>query len=115
MKTLPERPSLDHVRQQAKDLLAQLRAARPSATLAQAQSDLAQEYGFRSWAELRLEVDRLRANPKVADPDAAGGVAEAFGLGPVTGEMTAVERAWAGEVWSLETDRGSWSATELFE
>jgi hypothetical protein len=29
--------------------------------------------------------------------------------------MTAMERSWAGEVWSLATDRGRWAATQLFE
>ena len=29
--------------------------------------------------------------------------------------MTAIERSWAGEVWSLPSDRGRWAATALFE
>jgi hypothetical protein len=115
MKTLPERPSLDHVRQQAKDLLIRLRSSQPDATLARAQSELAQEYGFRSWSELKAEVDRLRATPRVADGATAGQLAAAFGLGSVTGPLTAIERGWAGEVWALKTDRGHWAATQLFE
>jgi hypothetical protein len=115
MKTLPEHPSLDHVRQQAKDLLSQLRSTDPAATLAGAQAELAQEYGFRSWAELKAEVDRLRATARVANAGTADQLAEAFGLGQVTGPMTAIERSWAGEVWSLPSDRGLWAATQLFE
>jgi hypothetical protein len=94
MKTLPERPSLDHVRQQAKDLLIRLRSSQPDATLARAQSELAQEYGFRSWSDLKAEVDRLRATPRVADGATAGQLAAAFDLVTVTGPMTAIERGW---------------------
>jgi hypothetical protein len=36
MKTLPESPSLDHLRQQAKDVLQQLRSVRPGASLSDA-------------------------------------------------------------------------------
>jgi hypothetical protein len=115
MKTLPEHPSLGHVRQQAKDLLTQRRSTDPAATLAGAQSELAQEYGFPSWADLKAEVDRLRATTREANAGTAGQLAEAFGLGTVTGPMTAIEKSWAGEVWSLPSDRGRWAATQLFE
>ena len=37
MKTLPDSPNMDHLRQQAKDLLGQLRSARPGAGLSEAQ------------------------------------------------------------------------------
>lgn len=115
MKTLPEHPSLDHVRQQAKDLLTRRRATKPAATLAEAQLELANEYGFRTWADLKAEVHRLRAKARVADANVAAQVADAFDLGTVTGEMVAIERAWAGEVWLLPTDRGQWRATALFK
>jgi hypothetical protein len=63
---LPERPSLEQVRKQAKELLQQLRSVDPSATarlrlyktkvddpiLADAQFVLAREYGFESWSKL---------------------------------------------------------------
>ena len=41
-----------------KNLLTQLRSTEAAATLTRAQSELAQEYGFRSWADLKAEVDR---------------------------------------------------------
>lgn len=113
MKTLPERPSLEHVRQQANDLLTRRRATKPAMTLAGAQAELANEYGFRTWADLKAEVDRLRARTLVADASVANQIADAFDLGTVNGEMVAVERVWAGERWSLPTDRGQWVATEL--
>lgn len=49
---LPARPSLEHLRNQAKARLAALRATQPSARLADAQLALAREYGFESWATL---------------------------------------------------------------
>lgn len=60
VKALPERPNLDHLRQQAKDLLAQLRASNPETPLASAQTLLAEQYGFRTWPDLKAEVDRRR-------------------------------------------------------
>ena len=61
MKTLPDSPSLDHLRQQAKDVLLQLRAVRPEATLSEAQALIAERYGFRTWPDLKAEVDRRAA------------------------------------------------------
>ena len=63
MKALPERPNLDHLRQQAKDLLATIRASHPETSLATAQTLLARQYGLRTWPELKAEVDRRRERP----------------------------------------------------
>ena len=63
---LPERPSLQQLRKQAKELLQRLRSGDPSANdrlrkfkttfdnpiLADAQFTLAREYGFESWPKL---------------------------------------------------------------
>jgi Lon protease-like protein len=87
-RVLPTRPSLDHLKKQAKDLLdahqrseeealARIRAAVPSfagmddAELARApfalhdaQSAIAREYGLKSWSELRDEVaSRIASQP----------------------------------------------------
>ncbi|TDR89778.1 ankyrin repeat domain-containing protein [Enterovirga rhinocerotis] len=85
MTRLPERPDLDHVKKQAKDLLAACRRGDPRAfarfrdalpaaagrsdeaigvlglRLHDAQSCIAREYGFPSWAELRGFVEARRA------------------------------------------------------
>lgn len=90
MKTLPENPSLDHLRKQAKDLLAGLRDSNPSASLAEAQSSLAEQYGFRSWTDLKAEVDRQRGQAEVADPALAWEIASRFRLGDVTGPLRSV-------------------------
>ena len=115
MKTLPESPSLDHLRQQAKDVLPQLRVVRPGATLADAQALVAEQYGFRTWPDLKAEVDRRRKASVHADESVASSVAAAFDLGVPTGAMTGLGRQWAGYAWALTTDRGRWLARELFE
>jgi ankyrin repeat protein len=87
-KTLPRRPSLDHLRHQTKDLLKQLRQHDPSAldrlrtshpefkraseaTLPQttlalnhAQLVIAREYGFASWTRLKHQVELLELDER---------------------------------------------------
>lgn len=86
MKSLPSRPDIDHLKRQAKNLLADFKCATPEAVarfrnalpfavgrdpaaisglklrLHDAQSCIAREYGFESWADLRSYVDVSRAN-----------------------------------------------------
>ena len=71
-RRLPDRPSLEQLRKQAKDLLRDARAGDPTALarvvanhssgapilLADAQLALAREYGFASWPRLRRHVER---------------------------------------------------------
>jgi ankyrin repeat protein len=67
MAVLPAQPNLDHLRHEAKDLLRAAQAGDPAAagrisevsdrlTLAAAQRAVARDYGFASWAKLKLEV-----------------------------------------------------------
>jgi hypothetical protein len=69
MADLPARPDLDQLRHQAKDLLhaaqrgdpgavPRIRAVSDRIILSSAQLALAREYGFCSWAKLKLEVER---------------------------------------------------------
>lgn len=114
MKTLPDNPNLDHLRRQAKDLLAGLRDSRTEVSLADAQAMLAQRYGFRTWTDLKAEVDRRRGQADVADEKLARAVAACFGLGEVTGPMRSVARAdEMGRRWSLETERGRWAVRTM--
>jgi hypothetical protein len=115
MRTLPDSPNMDHLRQQAKDLLSQLRSTRPGAALSTAQVVVAQQYGFHAWTALKDEVDRRNANPLHAPDGAAEAVAKAFDLGTPKGPLVAVERQWAGQAWSLTTDRGPWLLRQLFD
>jgi uncharacterized protein len=69
MPDLPARPDLDQLRHQAKDLLHAAQRGDPDAVarigavagrliLSSAQLAVAREYGFGSWARLKLEVER---------------------------------------------------------
>jgi ankyrin repeat protein len=63
---LPERASYEFLKKLAKDRLAALRTANPTAKLAEAQLAVAREYGFPSWRALKAEIDRRNA-PNVAE------------------------------------------------
>ena len=73
MPQLPDRPNLDQLRRQARELhraaargdtaaLDRLHAVSPRVTLSTAQLALAREYGFPSWNRLRSEVQHRREN-----------------------------------------------------
>lgn len=72
MPQLPDRPDLDQLRRQARELhraaadgdasaLGRLQAVSPRVTLSSAQLALARDYGFPSWNRLRSEVQHRRA------------------------------------------------------
>lgn len=54
---LPATPDLEHLRNEAKERLALLRATAPDAQLAEAQFQLARDYGFPSWRVLKDKVE----------------------------------------------------------
>lgn len=104
-KQLPERPNLDHLRKQAKDLLAAARKADPSALerfkilpiwgaapqkdlagkrlgLHDAHSVIAREYGFESWPKLASHVETARAKEGITPEVAKTFVRLALGEGP---------------------------------
>lgn len=113
MRTLPDSPDLSHLRHQAKDLLAGLRGTRPTATLADAQASLAEQYGFAGWTELKAEVERRQGQATVADPDLAAALADRFDLGDVI-ELRSIARAdEVGRPWSLRTGRGRWMVRSM--
>ncbi|GAA0275374.1 hypothetical protein LNAOJCKE_1037 [Methylorubrum aminovorans] len=63
VRPLPERPSLEHLRNEAKSRLKFLRASDPTAQLSTAQLEIARAYGFPSWRRLHAEVTRLSSSP----------------------------------------------------
>jgi ankyrin repeat protein len=62
---LPERASLEYLKKLAKERLTDLRATNSTAKLADAQRDIARQYGFSSWRALKIEIDR-RSTPQIA-------------------------------------------------
>lgn len=67
-RRLPERPSLEQLRKQAKEHLDTLRAADPSVTLSAAQHALAREYGFDSWPKLVHHVESMPPAKRMLQP-----------------------------------------------
>jgi hypothetical protein len=63
-RTLPDLPSAENLRKQAKERLAELRAKTPSARLTHAQFILAREYGFTDWTAMQAEVARRTNSPR---------------------------------------------------
>ncbi len=72
--SLPEAPNLDWLRKQAKRRLAELRQTSPDAKLADAQFDLAKQYGFPSWRALKAHVDSLTVDGQLFDAAKTGDV-----------------------------------------
>jgi hypothetical protein len=75
---LPERPNLRHLRDQAKDLV----RTGAAATVAEAQFQIARQYGFPSWPKLKQQV---------AQREKASQLKQAI----ATGEVAAVEKLLA--------------------
>jgi hypothetical protein len=84
MPELPDRPDLDQLRRQARELLraaahdepsavARLRAVSDRVTLSAAQLAVAREYGYRSWPALKAEVERRRLSQSAGKPPPSGG------------------------------------------
>jgi hypothetical protein len=61
-RQLPEKPNLEHLKKQAKELLHSM----PQGKLADAQHTLANEYGFATWAKLKAHVEALGLTPEEA-------------------------------------------------
>jgi hypothetical protein len=89
-RSLPPRPSLEWLRKTAKDHLRGLRGARPGAKLAQAQRDVARQYGFRSWRAMKAHVDGLA---RAAADAVTGPFLERVGVG----DLDAVRAALAAD------------------
>jgi ankyrin repeat protein len=105
-RTLPARPNLEHLKKQAKELLAAHRRSESEAVatvapyfaagervgLAQAQLALAREYGFDSWKALSRHVEGLGGSP-------AEFVEEAL-----AGHVEQAKKLWADHKSSLRRD-----------
>ena len=84
MPELPDRPDIDQLRRQARELLraathgearaiARLRTVSDRVTLSAAQLAVAREYGYRSWPALKAEVERRRLPMSAATSPSPGG------------------------------------------
>jgi ankyrin repeat protein len=62
-KALPPHPHIDWLKKAAKERLDVLRARSPAARLHQAQYDIAKDYGFASWRQLKAHIDQSNRKP----------------------------------------------------
>ena len=77
---LPETPNLEWLRKRAKHRLAELRKSNPDAQLADAQFDVAKQYGFPSWRALKSHVDSLTIDGQLFDAARKGDVKQLAAL-----------------------------------
>jgi len=93
MSALPERPSLEQLKKQAKELVRDNRAA----TLADAQFALAREYGFETWADLKHHIDTLQPLE-----DLARQLADAYTAGHATAIREINWKRGTSFIWDRE-------------
>ena len=72
---LPDAPNLEWLRKEAKRRLAELRETKPDTQLAEAQFEIAKQYGFSSWRALKAHVDSLSVDGQLFDAARKGDVA----------------------------------------
>src|SRR5215831_10602231 len=73
-KSLPDAPNLEWLRKEAKRRLTELRRTKPEAQLAEAQFEVAKQYGYSSWRALKAHVDSLKVEGQLFDAAKKGDV-----------------------------------------
>jgi len=102
-RTLPARPSLEHLRNEAKQRLKALRSESPQAKLAGAQLALARAYGFTSWRALKAHVDSIVDNIVGKDEPAGPDRKRVFAAARA-GDVETVRRAFEAGFDPATTD-----------
>jgi ankyrin repeat protein len=112
--SLPEAPNLEWLRKQAKRRLEELRRADPGARLADAQFDLAKQYGFSSWRALKSHVDALTVEGQLFDAARSGDVEKLAALLDVHPErLHARTRPYEHTLLHLAANNGQLAAVDL--
>src|SRR5579863_5425536 len=134
---LPARPSLEHLSNQAKDLLRQYRAGdraaldrfrvanprseRPEtskqATLADAQFVIAREYGFETWVKLKRHIEAIRPPGMEQFEQLAQVLAEAYAAGDAPAVRNLNSHYGTSFVWErtaaeMQRHLSGWFASE---
>jgi len=73
-RPLPESPSLDWLKKEAKRRLTDLRKTESDAQLSDAQLSVAREYGFSSWRALKAHIDSLAIDGQLVAASRSGNV-----------------------------------------
>lgn len=95
-KSLPERPNLRHLKDQAKDLFETGKAS----SLTNAQFQIARLYGFASWPKLKAHVDSIEMCAQVKEAVDTHDDARIRNLMTKPGLRAAIERLHGSEGWS---------------
>jgi hypothetical protein len=114
-RALPDRPSLEYLKKEAKELLRSLQQRRV-ARLADAQHALARQYGFASWTQLKRHVEgaapaaspfagHWKANPDKSKPPAASPFRIATLQFGVRGHVMTIAQSLVGESGEERHDR----------
>jgi ankyrin repeat protein len=113
-QSLPEAPSLEWLRKQAKRRLEELRHVDPDAKLADAQFELANQYGFSSWRALKWNIDSLTVDGQLFDAARQGDVAKlAALLDEHPNKLYAVTRPYELTLLHLAAQSGQPAVVEL--
>ena len=92
-RALPPRPNLEYLKNEAKRRLEAARPTNRRLKLADVQFQLAREYGFASWRELKARIEQ---DPGAGGPDPVGDWKATFGSG--TGVALHIRRADTGRL-----------------
>ena len=104
---LPPQPNIDWLRKTAKQRLDQMRAADPTARLADAQHELARDYGFASWRALKSHVDTVSIDGRLVAAAVAGDarqLAELLAQHPA--KLTVAGGRWKTPLLHLAAEHG---------
>jgi ankyrin repeat protein len=113
-ESLPDAPNLDWLRKQAKRRLEELRRKDPAARLADAQYELATQYGFSSWRALKWNVDSLTVDGQLFDAARTGDVSKLTALlDEHPNKLYAVTRPYEHTLLHLAAHNGQLAAVEL--
>jgi ankyrin repeat protein len=113
-QSLPEAPSLEWLRKQAKRRLEELRHVDPAAKLADAQFELAKQYGFSSWRALKWNIDSLTVDGQLFAAARQGDVAKlAALLDEHPNKLYAVTRPYELTLLHLAAQSGQPAVVEL--
>ena len=111
---LPDAPNLEWLRKQAKRHLDELRATNPTAKLADAQLELARQYGFPSWRALKSHIDSLTVDGQLFDAAKNGDVGTLTTLLDIYPEkLQARNRPYEHTLLHLAGEAGQLGAVDL--
>lgn len=111
---LPDAPNLEWLRKQAKRRLDELRKSNLGAQLADAQFDLAKQYGFASWRALKAHVDSLTIDGQLFEAARSGDLdALTALLAKHPDKLHAAMKPYEWSLLHLAAEKGQLAAVDL--